>query len=450
MAAGSDQANWSSRWTFIMAAVGSAVGLGNIWLFPFKAGQSGGAAFVLVYLGFSFLIGVPLLMTELSLGRRGRMSPIGSMKKIAAEEKRSPLWGLIGWSGVLGAFIILSFYSVVGGWTLAYMVKAAMGFQGLDATAATSLFTDFIGHATEPLVSHAIFMGITMYIVARGVQGGLEKAVSVMMPALFGLLVLLVAYAAFTGAFADALAFLFTPDFGKLTPAVVIDALGQSFFSLSLAMGSIMTYGAYLNRDVKIGPSALTIAAADSTVALLAGLAIFPIVFQFGISASGGPGLVFMSLPIAFGQMPGGQIIGTLFFALLSMAAITSSISLLEPAVSYLEHRWKVDRKKSALTIAAAAFALGVLSALGQEGNMLGNVRIFGQSIMDAKGYLTNNIMMPLGGMFTALFVGWFVSRKAMADELALTDAQFRFWYTIVRYVAPIAVFLVFLSVTVL
>ncbi|GHF16435.1 transporter [Kordiimonas sediminis] len=441
--------HWSSRWAFMLAAVGSAVGLGNIWKFPYEAGSGGGGAFVLIYLFFIFVVGVPVMMAELSLGRRGQMSPIGSMKKIAAEEKRSPLWGLVGWGGVVGAFIVISFYSVIGGWTLAYVVKSAMGFAGMTAEQAGVEFGEFISDPFWPIICHAAFMAITILIVNKGVKGGLEKAVTYLMPALFVMLLILVIYAAVAGDFASAVEFLFYPDFSKVTPDVTINALGQAFFSLSLALGSIMTYGSYLSKDVHLGKSAFTIASADSAVALLAGLAIFPIVFAFNVDPAGGPGLVFVSLPIAFGEMPFGVVVGTLFFALLGVAAITSSISLLEPSVSYLEHSKGIDRKKATLWIGAAAFALGVLSAYSQGGNFLSDIRFFGLDIMGVKDYLTNNIIMPLGGMFTALFVGWFVSRKTMMEELALTDESFRIWYFLVRFIAPVAVTLVFISVTI-
>ncbi|WP_202899736.1 sodium-dependent transporter [Kordiimonas gwangyangensis] len=273
--AGTQHAQWSSRWAFIMAAVGSAVGLGNIWKFPYEAGEGGGGAFVLLYLLFVFIIGTPCLIAELSLGRRGQKNPVYTMKSIATEEGRSTMWGLLGWSGIVGAFIIISFYSLVGGWVLAYIVKAAMGFGGFDAAKSTETFLTFIADPVQPIVAHFAFMAITVGIVARGVQGGLEKAVTVLMPALFAILVMLMIYSAVTGAFGEALNFLFRPNFHALTGDKILNALGLSFFSLSLAMGSIMTYGSYLPKDVNIPKSAITIAGADSAVALMAGLAIF-------------------------------------------------------------------------------------------------------------------------------------------------------------------------------
>ena len=447
MAGTTQHAQWSSRWAFIMAAVGSAVGLGNIWKFPYEAGEGGGGAFVILYLLFALIIGVPCLIAELSLGRRGQLSAVATMKKIASEEGKSPLWGLLGWSGITGAFIIISFYSLVGGWVLAYIGKAAMGFSGYDAAQSTETFLSFIADPIKPIVAHFAFMAITVGIVARGVQGGLEKAVTVLMPALFVILFVLVIYSGVTGDFAAAVSFLFSPNFSALSGDNILNALGLSFFSLSLAMGSIMTYGSYLPKDVNIPRSAITIAGADSAVALMAGLAIFPIVFAYGLNPAGGGGLVFMTLPIAFGQMPFGVIIGTLFFALLAVAAITSSISLLEPPVSYIEERTGWSRTKVTTIVGGAAFVLGVFSSLGQDGNLLADVKFFGLSIMGVKDYLTNNILMPLGAMFMMIFVGWFVSRKAMMDELAVEDKSFRIWYFLVRFICPVAIFAVFANI---
>lgn len=447
MAGPTQHAHWSSRWTFLLAAVGSAVGLGNIWKFPYEAGEGGGGAFVLVYLAFVFIVGLPVLIAELSLGRRGQLSPIGSMAKIAAEEGRSKAWAIVGWSGVLGGVIVLSFYSVVGGWVLAYLLKALSGFSGYDAAMSTQTFGNFVTDPVNPIIAHFAFLAITIGIVSRGVQGGLEKAVTFLMPALFVLLVGLMLYSAITADFAAALNFLFNPDWGKLNVNTVLQALGLAFFSLSLALGSIMTYGSYLTKDMNIPQSAVTIAAADSGVALLAGLAIFPIVFAYGLNPGQSVGLVFTTLPIAFGQMPGGVIVGTLFFFLLTVAAVTSAISLLEPAVSYVEERTGIDRKKVAVYIGAGIFAMGTLSAWGQSGNVLGNISIFGLDFMGLKDFITNNIMMPLGGMFIAIFVGWFISRKNMMEELTMEEGTFKIWYFLVRYVCPVAVGAVFVSI---
>ncbi|RMB02804.1 NSS family neurotransmitter:Na+ symporter [Eilatimonas milleporae] len=447
MAVSTGHAHWSSRWTFLLAAVGSAVGLGNIWKFPYEAGQGGGGAFVLIYLAFVFLIGTPVLIAELSLGRRGQLSPVGSMREIAKAEGRSSWWQLVGWSGVIGAFIVISFYSVIGGWTLGYFFQAMGGFSGYDAAISGENFQSFISDPLLPLLTHAVFMAITVFIVARGVQKGLEKAVTTLMPALFVILVILVIYAGVAGNFSATIDFLFSPNFENLTPRRVVEALGLAFFSLSLALGSIMTYGSYLDRSINVTRSAITISAADSAVALMSGLAIFPIVFAFeGLAANQGPGLVFVTLPIAFGQMPLGVVFGTLFFGLLLVAAITSAISLLEPSVAYVEETGALSRRNAAILIGGGAFLLGILTAYSQGDSFLSDVRLFGFDLFGLKDYLTNNIMMPVAGMFTALFVGWFVARKSMLAELAMSVRAFRIWYFLVRFAAPVAILFVFLG----
>ncbi|MBV1900335.1 MAG: sodium-dependent transporter [Kordiimonadaceae bacterium] len=465
MAGAAKRVKWSSKYTFILAAVGSAVGLGNIWKFPYQAGLNGGGAFVLFYLAFVFLVGLPVLMAELSIGRRAQKSPIPAMEQIAKEEGRSKLWVLLGWSGVLGGFTIITYYSVVGGWVLAYIAKAAAGFSGFDAHLASDAFNSFSSDPVQPVIWHISFMAITIAIVARGVKGGLEKAVTILMPALFVLLTVMVVYAGINGNFAQTLNFLFTPDFEKLlyntsvdattgdtvrtfTIDRVLNALGLAFFSLSLGMGSIMTYGSYLTKDVNIGRSALTIAVADSAVAIMAGLAIFPIVFATpGAEAAGGVGLVFKTLPIAFGQMPAGQLVGATFFFLLAFAAITSAISLLEPAVSFIGERTGGSRMKVSIIVGSTAATIGLLSAWAMPGSLLGDVTIFGMDIMSAKSYLTDNLMMPLGGLFIAIFAGWFISRKSAMEELVLEDSSFKKYYFLVRYVCPIAIAAVFISV---
>lgn len=457
-------AHWSSRWTFMLAAVGSAVGLGNIWKFPYQAGLNGGGAFVIFYLIFVFLIGLPVLMAELSIGRRAQRSPVYAMEQVAREEGRSKYWVLLGWSGVLGGFLILTYYSVVGGWVLAYIAKAASGFAGLDADASRTTFNAIASDPIEPVFWHIAFMAVTVAIVARGVKAGLEKAVKLLMPALFILLVGMVVYSAIAGDLTAALTFLFKPDFSTLffvtsvdpatgaevqsfTIARVLNALGLAFFSLSLGMGTIMTYGSYLTKDVNIGRSAVTITFADSAVALMAGLAIFPIVFAVGLNPDENVGLVFITLPIAFGQMTGGALVGAAFFFLLAFAAITSAISLIEPMVSFVEERTGGQRLNVAILIGALVTLVGLLSAWGQTGNLLGDATLFGLSLMAAKGYLTDNLMMPAGGLFIAIFSGWFISRKNAMAELALEDRTFRKYYFLVKYICPVAISAVFVSV---
>ncbi|MFZ5610344.1 MAG: sodium-dependent transporter [Pseudomonadota bacterium] len=439
--------SWSSRLTFVLAAVGSAVGLGNIWKFPYEAGQGGGGAFVIVYLLFVFAIGVPVMTAELALGRRGRASPPKAIENVAVDEGRGRGWSVIGWLGVAGAFLVLSFYSVIGGWTLRYIATSIGGaLEGISAGGSSALFGGFLADPLGVIFWHALFMAITVGIVGRGIQGGLEKAVTWLMPALFLLLFALVIYALSAGAGARAIDFLFRPDFSKLTPDIVLQALGQAFFSLSLALGAMLAYGAYVPENVSIPRSALIIASADTAVALLAGLAVFPLVFAYGLEVGSGPGLIFVTLPIAFGQMPGGQIVGAAFFFLLAIAAITSSISLLEPVVSWLEEHRGFPRARSAPAAGLAVFVVGLGSALSF--NAWDDVTFLGGTIFDNIDFLTNNIIMPTGGFLLVVFAGWVVSRAAMRSELhSITDIQFALWRAMARYVCPVALILIFLSV---
>ncbi|GEQ97335.1 sodium-dependent transporter [Iodidimonas gelatinilytica] len=438
--------NWSSRLAFMFAAIGSAVGLGNIWKFPYEAGEGGGGAFVLIYLAFVFGIGVPVMIAELSLGRRGKMSPPNAVRSVAKQEGRSNLWSIAGWSGVIGAFLVLSFYSVIAGLTLSYMVDSFSGsIDTLDASNSADYFGSITGNFPLLLLWHAIFMGLTIAVVARGIHGGLEKAVTWLMPALFAILILLVTYAMAVGDAASTFKFLFQPDFSKVTLETVIQALGQAFFSLSLALGSIMAYGAYVPRDVSLPKSAFIIAGADTAVAILAGLAIFPIVFQYGLEPGAGPGLVFITLPVAFAQMPGGILVGGAFFLLLAIAALTSAISLLEPIVAWLEEHRGINRVKSAIGGGIAIFILGIGSVLSF--NYWADVTFLRGTVLDNLDFLTNNIIMPLGGLLVAVFVGWRMKRISIRDELApKSEFGFALWLFMLRYVCPLALGLIFLG----
>ncbi len=438
-------AQWSSRWAFILAATGSAVGLGNIWKFPYMAGEGGGSAFVLVYLVCVVLIGVPIMMAEVLIGRRGRRSPINTMRKLAADEHANPAWQYLGWMGVITGFLILSYYSVIAGWTLAYVFRTASGmFRAATADGVGSLFADFVSDPEKLLAWHTIFMALTVGVVARGVEQGLEKAVKFLMPALFILLVALVGYAMGTGAFAQGADFLLRPDFSKLTPGGVVGAMGQAFFSLSLGMGAIMIYGSYLPQDSSIAGTSFTIALADTAVALLAGLAIFPIVFANGLEPAQGPSLIFQTLPIAFGQMPGGTFWGTLFFVLLVFAAWTSAISLIEPVVAWLTETRGLNRVSSATLVGSLTWLLGIVTILSFNRwafsfNFLGVEKSSGA--FDILDILTSNIMLPLGGILIALFAGWSMSRAHSRDELAIRwGFLYGLWRLLIRFVSPVLV----------
>jgi NSS family neurotransmitter:Na+ symporter len=406
---------WSSRLAFVLAATGSAVGLGNVWRFPYTAGEYGGGAFVLIYLLCVAGIGIPIMMAEIMLGRRGRQSPINTMRTLAAREGVAPAWQLLGWMGILAGLLILSFYSVIAGWTLAYVFRAGAGmFTGIDADAANAIFSDLVADPERLLAWHTIFMVMSVVVVARGVASGLEQAVRFLMPALFLLLVVMVLYAAQAGDFAAGFAYMFKPDFAKLgqhAGEAALSAMGQAFFSLSLGMGAIMIYGSYLNSQASIGQNAIIIAAADTLVALLAGLAIFPIVFANGLEPSSGPGLIFKTLPIAFGQMPAGGFFGVLFFVLLVFAAWTSAISLLEPMVALLVENLGFSRVRAAMLSGIAVWLLGIACLLSL--NAWSGFTVFGKGILDLFDFVTANVMLPLGGVLIAVFAGSATARSS-------------------------------------
>jgi NSS family neurotransmitter:Na+ symporter len=438
---------WSSRFAFILAATGSAVGLGNIWKFPYITGENGGGAFVIVYLLCIAAIGIPIMMAETMMGRRGRQSPINTLQTLTEEAGADSKWHYLGWLGVVAGFLILSYYSVIAGWSMAYVAKAFIGsFSGESAATINGIFTDLQASPIEQSFWHSIFMVATMAIVARGVKGGLEKAVSVLMPSLFFILMLLVAYAMTTGAYTQGLEFLFKPDFSEMTVNSLLTAMGHAFFTLSLGMGAIMVYGSYLPKDISIAKTSMMIAGADTMVALLAGIAIFPIVFANGLDVGSGPGLIFQTLPIAFGSMTGGWLFGLLFFILLVFAALSSAISLIEPAVAWCVERYDIERKNACIGMGVITWLLGMGTVLSF--NEWSNVTLFGANFFEVLDYLTANIMLPLGGFFIAIFAGRVMLNRHAQEELAIeNNTLFSIWKFLVSYVAPAAVFIVFLNV---
>jgi NSS family neurotransmitter:Na+ symporter len=441
------QNRWSTRLAFILAASGSAVGLGNIWRFPYTAGEYGGGAFVLVYLLCIAAIGIPIMAAEIMLGKRGRCSPIGSLAKLTHSERASSAWISIGWLGMLTGTLILSFYSVIGGWTLDYSLGAATGrLVGIDAATAQARFADLVADPYRLLISHSVFMGLVMIVVARGVSQGLEQAIRWLMPILFVLLVFLILFAAQTGDFLAGLRYLLEPNFAAFenrAGEAVLSAMGQAFFSLSLGMGAIMVYGAYLKDETSIGHSAVLIAAVDTLVALLAGMVVFPIVFANGLEPAAGPGLIFETLPIAFGQLPASQLFATLFFVLLTIAAWTSAISVLEPAVAWVIETRGWSRLRATLVAGLGIWTLGVACLLSL--NEWSGFKVFGKGILDLLDFLTANIMLPLGGLLIAVFAGWIMSRSTSEEELGRHHPLgYRAWWVLARYVAPVGVGIVF------
>jgi NSS family neurotransmitter:Na+ symporter len=436
--------HWSSRMAFVLAVTGSAVGLGNIWKFPYVAGQNGGGAFVLVYLFCVFLIGMPVMMSEILIGRRGRRNPVATMALLGEEEGHSRRWQWVGAMGVVAGILVLSYYSAVAGWTLAYVQKSLSGvFVGATASEVSGVFKSFTGNWLQSSVVHTLFMGATILVVARGVERGLEQAVKFMVPALLLLMLMLLGYAINSGSFGLGLAFMFSPDFAALTWDGVLAAMGQAFFTLSLGMGAVMAYGAYLPEETSITGTSAAVVLADTTFAVLAGLVIFPLVFANGLNPSEGPGLVFDTLPLAFGQMQGGVFFATIFFVLLSFAAWTSALGVMEPAVAWLVEHHNRTRTQAAVMVGGVTWLIGLGTVLSF--NALQEFTFFKGTIYDNVDYLTSNVMLPLGGMFITIFAAWIMCRNSSADELGGAGTIYKLWRLLARYVAPVAIAFIFL-----
>ena len=478
---------WSSRLTFILAAVGSAVGLGNIWKFPYITGEYGGGVFILAYLFCICLIGLPIMLSEIALGRRGKQSPVNTMLQLSQEAGANPAWRLLGWSGMAAGCLILSYYSVIAGEVMAYSFRASSGiFNHQTADGVKGIYTSLVSDPEKLLAWHTIFISLTVLSVAKGVRGGLEKTVTFLMPALFVLLILLVFYGMNSGGFEQAIDFMFTPDTDKFfyarndlgnylmdangdkifTWEPMMVAMGHAFFTLSLGMGAIMMYGSYLNRYVSIGKMTLIIVSLDTLVALLAGLAIFPLVFANGLDPAAGPGLIFETLPLAFGNMAGGALIGTLFFILLFFAALSSAISLIEPSVAWLVESTSLRRIKATVWVGMIVWFIGVGSIFAFSGTTLLDILqiLFSWigfdhielsqdlskfnffTIID---FFTASIMLPIGGLLIAIFAGWIMDQDSTEREFSFHNRHvYPVWHIMVRYVTPFLVFMVFLNIT--
>jgi len=444
---------WTTRLSFLLAAVGAAVGLGNIWKFPYMTGTNGGAAFVAVYLVCVVVIAIPILIAELMLGRHGRASPPTAVARLARESGRSGAWSVIGWLGAGAGLLIVSFYSVIAGWAIAYVRSAADGsLDGLNGAASAALFEELLASPGLLAFWHTLFMALTVVIVARGLNRGIEAAVRVLMPALLVMLMVMVGYAVVAGDLAAGWSFLFRFEAAALNVEVVLMAIGQAFFSIGVSMGLMMMYGAYLPAGEPIPRYSVIIAVADTLVALLAGLAIFPLVFAHGLDPAEGPGLIFVTLPIAFGNMPLGALFGALFFLLLVFAAITSAIALLQPMVARVQERQDVGPTAAAVLVGAAAWLLGLASVLSF--NHWADVAPLGflpgfetRTFYDVLDHVTANVMMPLGGMLIAVFVGWLVSRRILDEEFPeMSPAVFGLWRFAARVIAPLGILLIFLA----
>lgn len=438
---------WSSKWTFILATTGAAVGLGNIWKFPYVAGVNGGGAFVLIYLLCVLIVGLPLLIAELILGRHGRQNPVAALRSIALESGRSPHWNLLGALCTFSGFLILSYYSMIAGWALDYVVQTALGnLRHADASYISAHFSALVSNPYRLIFWHSIIIIITVYIVMSGIRDGLERYILYLFPSMLFILVLLVIFAAVaTDTFIDSLVFLFRPNFNELTGHSILIALGHAFFTLSLALGTIITYGAYLPRDVSIPQASVAVAGADTMIALMAGMAIFPIVFAYGLEPGAGPGLLFQTLPISFSHIPYGTFFATLFFIMVVFAALATTISILEPTVSWMIEKFKLSRRHATITAGIIVWLLGLLSIFSF--NIWSEYKLFDNNIFEIIDYLSANILLPLGGLLIAIFTGWFVKKELVLYELDIEkNIYYRLFHYALAYIVPIAIMLIFLS----
>lgn len=428
--------NWGSRLGFIMAAAGSAVGLGNIWRFPYTAGANGGSAFILIYLVFTFVIGLSVMTAEFAIGRRTGLAAVGAFKKYSNK------WTFVGVVGVLAAFFIMGFYPVVGGWALAYVFKSVTGLLS-DTAAIGGSFGAFIGNPVEPLAWMIAFLAMNVVIVSKGISGGIEKAGKILMPILFGILVLLAIRSVTLPNAGGGIEFLFKPDFSKVTGETYLAALGQAFFSLSLGMGCMITYGSYLNKGENLPQNAFIVTALDTAVALLAGIAIFPALFNFGMEPTAGPGLVFVVVPTVFAQMGGiGVVFSAVFFIALVVAALTSSVSLLEVVVAYLMDQKQMSRKPAVFGTAVVMTIVGILASLSL--GVMSGVTFLGVGAFDFLDILSDKVFLSFGALLLAIFAGWVVKKEDLEKELTnegtLPFKLFEAWYFCVKYIIPVAV----------
>ncbi|MDG5799839.1 sodium-dependent transporter [Marinilabiliaceae bacterium ANBcel2] len=424
--------NFSSKFGVIAAAVGSAVGLGNIWRFPYVAGENGGGAFLLIYLGFIIVLGIPLMLTELMIGRKAQLSIFGAFRRLAPGTP----WSLVGLMGVVAAFMILSFYSVVAGWTLEYAYIALRnGFADKSPLEIREMYNGIVEAKWKPVILMFFFLITTAFIVRSGVKNGIERYTKMLMPLLLVIIILLNIRALSLDGATAGLVFLFNPDFTVINKDVVLEALGQAFFSLSLGMGVMATYGSYIKKGESLGQTAISVSIADSLIAILAGMAIFPAVFAFGIDPGDGPGLVFVTLPGIFNQMAGGYFFALIFFLLLVIAALTSAISLLEVTVAYFVEELRLTRKRATTVATVAMIALGFLCA-------------FYDGVFDFFDSISANVLLPLGGLLLVVFVGWFLGREVVRQELEADGKVAKYFYVfvfVIKFIAPFAITIVFL-----
>lgn len=445
-----NRANFGSKLGVILASAGSAVGLGNIWRFPFETGNHGGAAFILIYLGCVLFFGIPIMVAEFSIGRHSRANTAGAYQKLAPGTH----WRWVGRMGVLAGFLILGYYSVVAGWTLEYIVQAGTNaFAGQSANDFIASFNGFISHPWRPALWMVVFMLMTHFIIVKGVEKGIEKSAKIMMPMLFLLLIVLAVCSVSLPGAGAGIEFLLKPDFSKVDGNVLLGAMGQAFFSLSLGMGCLCTYASYFRNDTNLPKTALNVGWIDTMVAILAGFIIFPAAFSVGIQPDAGPSLLFITLPNvfqqAFGNLPWlAVILSIMFYVLLALAALTSTISLHEVVTAYLHEEFNLTRGRAAKLVTAGCTFLGVLCSLslgvGKE------LTVFGLTLFDLFDFLTAKIMLPLGGFFIAIFTGWYLDKRIVWEEVSnngtLPKVVYRIWLFLLKYIAPIGIGFIFIN----
>ncbi len=441
----SGREQWKSRLGFILAAAGSAVGLGNIWKFPYLVGQNGGSAFILIYLVCVMIIGLPLVMAEIVIGRTAQRNPVGSFRLLA---KGNPLWIMVGGLGVVAGFCILSYYNAIAGWSLGYIFESIAGGSLSDSASITNTFQARVTSPWWALTTHLGFMLLTVGIIYGGVVQGIEKASKIMMPLLFILLIILVIRGVTLQNSLPGILYILKPDFSLINSRTFLTAMGQAFFSLSLGMGALLTYGSYMSRQESIPQSSVSIVLLDTLIALLAGFMIFPAVFAFGMQPDQGPALIFNLVPLIFNHIPGGAFFRVIFFILLSLAALTSTISLLEVITAYAIDELGFTRRKAALLFGGLTFLIGVPSALSF--GVLSRFKIFNLDCFSFMDFISSNLFLPVGGFFIAIFVGWYWPKKEVQQNLWEGTKSFptwlmTLWHLIIRYLSPVVILLIFL-----
>lgn len=434
---------WTSNWGFALSCIGAAVGLGNIWKFPYMTGTQGGGAFVFVYLLTIFAIAIPVAAAELLVGRKGRSDAVSSVRDIAVENNRPAAFGAIGGIGVLGSFVLLTFYAVIAGWVSSYIWRSLSGqISGLDGDSAGAMFGNLLASPGEMIFHQILFLSLLGLILMRQLASGLERANLFLMPALVIMLVLVAVYGAIAGDIGAALAYLFTPDFSKISPEVIQSAVGQGFFSVGVGAAMLITYGGYLDKSMNLGKAAIMIGLADTAIALLAGIGIFAIVFGQSLDPAAGPGLVFTTLPLAFSQVPGGTLLALVFFVLVYFAALTSGLSLAEVMFRWAENRFGWSRKRAVTIMLGLTFLVGLSTVFSF--NIWADIKIAGRTLFDTKDYLVTAYLMPLGGLGVILFAAWLMPVDDLRDSFGDKGRLFDAWLWSGRILAPLGILWIF------